>query len=291
MAKAVRVIASTRIQYTTLHPTARRLDFKELGLLGQGSFSRVFRVRHRLDGREYALKRSIRELSPASPAYAQFLQEVQILAHVPPHPCVVGYHGAWVEPGPSDPGLVHAYVLLERCEVSLGTHLALSAERLAAADLVAVLRALCGALAHLHARGVAHLDVKPDNVYVRLGAGGRGGGAEPGPPPYKLGDFGQAALCEAGGAAPRQAVREGDSRYLAPELLNADLRDLPAADMFAVGATLLELALGEELPAGGAAYAALRQGRLPLLPAVPVPLSRLIRWEWVGGEGEINYGW
>ncbi|KFM22896.1 Wee1-like protein kinase [Auxenochlorella protothecoides] len=213
-------------------PTSRmRLDFKELGLLGQGNYSKVFRVRHRLDGREYALKRSARETRPDSPDFAQYLQEVQVLAHTPPHPGLVRYHGAWVEP--VSPAGLHTYLLLERCDVSLGTHLALSGERPAPAELARLVRALAGALAHLHAHGVAHLDLKPDN---------------------------------------------GDGRYMAPELMNADHRDLPAADMFALGATALQLASGEDLPRGGAAYAALRAGKLPLLPALPVGLARLIKW-------------
>lgn len=45
-----------------------------MGLLGQGSFSKVFRVRHRLDGREYAVKRSQREAQPESQAFSQFIQ-------------------------------------------------------------------------------------------------------------------------------------------------------------------------------------------------------------------------
>ncbi|KAL6769489.1 WEE1 [Auxenochlorella protothecoides x Auxenochlorella symbiontica] len=255
-------------------PTSRmRLDFKELGLLGQGNYSKVFRVRHRLDGREYALKRSARETRPDSPDFAQYLQEVQVLAHTPPHPGLVRYHGAWVEP--VSPAGLHTYLLLERCDVSLGTHLALSGERPAPAELARLVRALAGALAHLHAHGVAHLDLKPDNVYLLEGGEGHGaGGPAPPPPEYKLGDFGQAARLDGAGPA---AVTEGDGRYMAPELMNADHRDLPAADMFALGATALQLASGEDLPRGGAAYAALRAGKLPLLPALPVGLARLIK--------------
>lgn len=54
------------------------------------------------------------------------------------------------------------------------------------------------ALQHLHARGIAHLDVKPDNIYTtRDGA-------------YKLGDFGLA--CPRGGVTHTLSPEEGDSR-------------------------------------------------------------------------------
>lgn len=45
-----------------------------MGLLGQGNFSKVFRARHRFDGREYAVKRTQREARPDCPAFAQFIQ-------------------------------------------------------------------------------------------------------------------------------------------------------------------------------------------------------------------------
>lgn len=66
---------------------------------------------------------------------------------------------------------------------------------------------MCLALRHLHALGVAHLDVKPDNIYT---LGGEDSERE-GPRQYKLGDFGQAArLSRRGG----WAVNEGDSRWV-----------------------------------------------------------------------------
>jgi len=45
-----------------------------VGLLGQGNFSKVFRARHRFDGREYAVKRTQREARPYCPGFAQFIQ-------------------------------------------------------------------------------------------------------------------------------------------------------------------------------------------------------------------------
>lgn len=55
--------------------------------------------------------------------------------------------------------------------------------------------------------------------------------------------------------------------YLPLEVLQGRLGQLAKADMFALGATLLELATRAELPAGGQQYQDLRAGRLPMLPA------------------------
>ena len=59
-----------------------RQDFKEIGLLGQGNFSKVFRARHRFDGREYAIKRTQRAAAPDNPVFAQF---IQVGTLPPPH--------------------------------------------------------------------------------------------------------------------------------------------------------------------------------------------------------------
>ena len=54
------------------------------------------------------------------------------------------------------------------------------------------------ALQHLHARGIVHMDVKPDNIYT----------TEQGV--FKLGDFGL-ATCRS--CRPDVALEEGDSRW------------------------------------------------------------------------------
>lgn len=54
---------------------------------------------------------------------------------------------------------------------------------------------------------------------------------------------------------------EGDSRYIAPELLSG--RFTQAADIFSLGITMLELAYNLELPKNGQLWHVLRNGNLP----------------------------
>lgn len=51
--------------------------------------------------------------------------------------------------------------------MSLGIHASLG-EQLREAELCEVARQLAAALAHCHRYGVAHLDVKPDNIYLQV---------------------------------------------------------------------------------------------------------------------------
>lgn len=100
------------------------------------------------------------------------------------------------------------------------------------------------ALAHVHARGYLHLDVKPDNVMIV--AGGR----------PVLFDFGTARLQ----SAKRPARVCGTDAYIAPEECRLQHAG-PAADVFSLGVMLYET-LTRELPFG-------RPSR-----AVPFPQTR-----------------
>ena len=268
-----------------------RVDFKELGCIGQGTFSKVFKVRHRIDGKIYAVKRTMKEVVPEQPEFGQFLQEAQVLAHLEPHPSVVRYYGCWTETGID--GGERLFMQLELCDIALGTHVGLGGERMTEGEIVGLTRQIASALQHLHAHGVAHLDIKPANIYLKFPEteGGEEGDENAAAEEdntgrissrniiFKLGDFGQATRLQnykitGGGEA---SVHEGDCRYLPLEVMNSNYSALDKSDMFSLGAMMFELASGMELPQSGQTYQDLRQGKVPLLPTATSAFMRLIR--------------
>lgn len=162
-------------------------------------------------------------------------------------------------------------------------------------DVLRVAHDVATGLFHLHRRGIAHGDVKPDNILVQYGGApcltDRTGTWLPavssmtgltswdGMAAHSMSDLHDSCctqrgtadamgvsralpsmparyvIADLGMAGPRhdcQDRSEGDSRYLAPEVLQMDGGDAAPADMFALGASLLELAVGQPLPAAGA---------------------------------------
>lgn len=70
-------------------------EFVEITRLGKGGFGSVFKVKNKLDGREYAVKKvPLKETDPD--LCLKVLREVKVLAHLS-HSNVVGYHSAWLE--------------------------------------------------------------------------------------------------------------------------------------------------------------------------------------------------
>ena len=233
-----------------------KLLFRELEILGKGSSSRVYKVQHRLDGAEYAVKRSARRFQSRG-ELREALQEVHALRAVGPHDHITPYYTCWVE----DDAL---HVQLGLCSGgSLAQHfLGGQGRAFAEAELRLVLRCAAAALAHVHSRGMCHLDVKPDNIYAHEGS-------------WVLGDFGMAARRGVPGSG---TDRTGDARYLAPEQLNPEKFggsiDGASVDVFALGVAIYELASGKALPPAGCA--SLRQGRVPLLPGLTTRFQDLL---------------
>lgn len=139
---------------------------------------------------------------------ARKLAEVRGHEKVGRHPRCVRLERAWEEAG-------LLYLQTELCGHSLQQHCDVWGARLPEARVWGYLRDTLLALAHLHGQGLAHMDVKPANIF--LGPRGR----------CKLGDFGLLVELGATGASEAQ---EGDPCYMAPELLQGSYGT--AADVF-----------------------------------------------------------
>ncbi len=144
-------------------------------------------------------------------------------------------------------------------------------------DLAEIGVDLCAALAHAHAQGVIHRDIKPDNVLIRgrRGKRMRGSGER-----ALLADFGIAAVAdEPGLTATGQVV--GTLAYMAPEQAAGEPAG-SAADVYSLSLSLYELWAGYNPVASASPAATARRigTELPSLadarPELPVALCGAI---------------
>jgi hypothetical protein len=139
-------------------------------------------------------------------------------------------------------------------------------------DALRIGATLCAALAHAHARGVIHRDVKPSNVICPA--------ADEGPATAKLTDFGIARMADHD-VLTRTGDIIGTLAYMAPEQARGE-KITAAVDVYALGVVLYEALSGvNPIRAGNPAATARRVGmRLAPLHRVrrdlPVDLCRAI---------------
>lgn len=137
-------------------------------------------------------------------------------------------------------------------------------------ELKAVLLHLLEALAHAHARGVIHRDIKPDNVMLNSDLPSR--------PGLKLTDFG---IAHATRTEPRTGQYEdtmGTAQYMAPEQFEGRWRAYgPWTDLYALGCMAYELVCGVTPYTGhgflATAFKHLSEPIPELRPIIPVPES------------------
>jgi serine/threonine protein kinase len=93
---------------------------------------------------------------------------------------------------------------------------------------------VCLGLAAVHAAGLVHRDVKPDNLFLTRSGDGR--------ELAKLLDFGIVKLLDSDSTRPDALL--GTLRYMAPEQIRSSAQVGPLADIFSLGATLYECLTG-----------------------------------------------
>jgi tRNA A-37 threonylcarbamoyl transferase component Bud32 len=197
----------SRVEYDVNCVEASRLsqDFQIIGTLGDGSFGTVYKCLSRLDGCTYAIKASKRRAKGRSDR-ERMLQEVKALAVLSDVSDVaafhiVRYHQAWIE----DERL---HIVTDLCTSTLHAEMARGLLKDDTQRQYKLLREMLLALKLIHQHGKVHLDIKPENIFIKDDI-------------FKLGDFGLAVEETTVGE-----VEEGDCRYMCRDLMLGNHRDL-----------------------------------------------------------------
>jgi tRNA A-37 threonylcarbamoyl transferase component Bud32 len=197
--------------------------------LARGAFAAAYRVTD-ADGEEFFLKEYLPPEHPGQlpERLAMYRQERRVLMRVSGHELCPSLHAAFSDSG-SD-YLVQGFVHGRDMETVLG-----SGEARGEARILRWAVCLTRAVAHLHAQRIVHQDLKPANIRLNLDDD-----------PVLL-DFGAARDYSLPEDAPAEYGTDG---YMPPERAAAGERGLLAgrqADVFALGAILVEAMIGQRL--------------------------------------------
>lgn len=237
--------------------------------MGHGGMGEVWSARHTQQQTPVAVKFLTADAAREANFRAAFRNEVRASASLDhPHIVLVYDYGevdAQAELA-SASRLATGTPFLAMEMVSGGTLVSL-AGRLAWVEMRHIVLCLLDALAHAHARGVIHRDIKPGNVLISREVGVL--------PKVKLTDFGLAHPME--GVTDAQHFFGGTPSFMAPEQFGGQWRDYgPWTDLYSFGCLVYSLVRGQP-PFGKAASLQekrrqhLREEPPPLSPTFPVP--------------------
>ncbi|KAL9933101.1 hypothetical protein V8E36_007819 [Tilletia maclaganii] len=189
--------------------------------LGDGTFGKVMKVRELLTGIPRARKRQTYQERPDS----RLLFEVKALSLLQRHTGIVELLDVVHRPGKVDIIMpVYPVTLTDLLDQQEGRELRFGRAR-------SITLQLLSAVAHIHNQGVAHLDLKPDNIFLTDTF------------QVKVGDFGLAQ--EVGRKKPVQTV--GTVGYTAPECMLGSLSPSVQMDVWSIGCIVAEMLLGRPL--------------------------------------------
>jgi eukaryotic-like serine/threonine-protein kinase len=191
-------------------------------LLGRGGMASVWLASDEVLERPVAVKLLSDTIASDPEFLARFRREARLAAGLS-HPNLIGIYD-YAE-GDERPYLVMEYVPGENLAERMSADAGIDCERLA--------RELLGALAHIHAAGIIHLDIKPQNVLIA--PEGRA----------KLIDFG-IALAKDATALTQTGHLLGTARFIAPEVMSGGAAT-ERSDLYSCGVVLRDC-LGANSP-------------------------------------------
>ncbi|WP_157449031.1 serine/threonine-protein kinase [Deinococcus peraridilitoris] len=232
--KRPRPIKTQRAVPVLTGPTTTEIrlsDYEVLERIGIGGMGNVYRARRLSDARTVALKVPQEKYLADAKFVKRFYREAEVLRRLA-HPNIVRVFDYKAEEG--EHYIAMEYLDGETLEQVLETR------SLTFAESVQVVRALAGALGHIHAQNIVHRDLKPSNVMVLRGAFRAGELREGG---IKLMDFG-IAVGKVLTRLTMTGARVGTPIYMAPEQAKGNKVDA-RSDVYSLGLLFYEMVTGE----------------------------------------------
>jgi serine/threonine protein kinase len=227
-------------------------NYRILGLVGEGSFSRVFCAIDRRNCQLVALKELLRQRF----ATKQFLRELNFLLSLR-HPHIVScqsieYHAK------------ARYLVTDYCQGGSLRDLLEYKQQFSLEKILKIAIDILSGLEYIHNCQVIHGDIKPENILLDLDSRGL---------VAKISDFGIAKF-------EREIIRgvglggTGSPAYLAPECFYG--KSSQASDLYAVGVILFELLVGSRPFSGTIKELTIAHMAQP--PPIPPTLPFLLRF-------------
>ncbi|CAG2102935.1 unnamed protein product [Medioppia subpectinata] len=209
-------------------------QFIEIAKIGVGSFGSVFKVKHKLDDKIYAVK-TVQFPDSNKDKQQSILQEVKSIAKIN-STFVVKYNNSWIE----DKQL---YIQMEYCSQTLGSVLrdkqqVFGRESMETMNIYEyyicceIFRELLECVRYIHelTPSIIHRDIKPDNIFILYNSKKNSF--------LKLGDFGLAT--EHKTQSQSHTLGMGTPHYMAPEHLYTNKYSFKV-DIYSVGIIGLKL--------------------------------------------------
>lgn len=229
-------------------------------LLARGGMGEIYRVRHRDLKTDHAVKVIVPEFRDDAKVVKLFHEEGRVLSRIR-HEAVVDCAGLFRDTDG------RSMLLLEYLD---GPSLSQAMRRgpMGLSALEALMRRLAAGLGAVHAAGVVHRDISPDNVLLPAGS----------PAAAKIIDFGVARALQ-NGQAPRDGLDfAGKYSFASPEQLGMFGGAIGiASDIYSFGLLIVAAARGEKLAMGqNMAEATVARERIPPLDGVPERLRPIV---------------
>lgn len=232
-----------------LQPSTVVGDYRLIRPLGEGGMGSVWLAEHAVLPKRFAIKFLLRDYASNTDAWARFEQEARTIGGLD-HPNVVSAvnYGVTSE---GQPYLVMEALTGKSLGELLEDSLRETGKPLPAARAIELVRQACAGVAHAHAHGVIHRDLKPDNLFAAR--------TSIGTEQVKVLDFGIAKIRDTSGSSfhkTQTGTVLGTPYYMSPEQARGESNIDFVTDVYSLTAILYELLSGTK-PHDGNQYNAL----------------------------------